>query len=94
MTAKVKMPKAERVPDALLSRFNAARADALAAEAQVNAALAKMRQEGEAAVRGHLERMNAAAGEIAKACGLDQKAGDKFDPSTGLVKRGNVEAGK
>lgn len=92
MAAREKMKKAERVPDAMMAKFNAARADFLETVQEANKRLAAFQAECQKAVSEAREAMAAQAKAIGEAMKLDAAKGDKFDVSTGLIKR--AEAAK
>lgn len=92
MSAREKMKKAERVPTELLSRFNAARADYLQTVMDADKRVKEFAQKCLEAVNEAKAAAQKEADAIAKAMNFSPT--DKFDTSTGLVKRAPVEAAK
>lgn len=90
MAAREKMRKPERVPDAMMAKFNAARADFLETVQEANKRLATFQAECQKAVAEARDAMAAQAKSIGEHMKLDAAKGDKFDVSTGLVKRGEA----
>lgn len=90
MSAREKMTKAERVPDAMMSRFNAARAEFFETVEAARKKLAEFQAECQKAVNEAHAAVAAEAKAIGEAMRLDASKGDKFDVKTGLVKRGGA----
>lgn len=91
MSAEEETTTKETVPLEMLSRFNAKRADWYAAKEEAAVEMRRFQAALEGKVGEFAKALNDEAAMIAKAMGLDTKAGDKFDPSTGIVTRGEAK---
>lgn len=88
MSAKVKMPRQERVPWELLSKFNAAHAEYLDIARQANEKIQAFKAARQKEVDAAGEVYQNLGKQIAETMKIDQAAGDQVNTVTGIVKRG------